>query len=202
MRHIAILIHGFNVWDGGIATVGKLRPFFADLGVPYVMVNYGHFGLLETRLKNRKIALQVAEAVRNARAGGLSPIVVGHSNGCAIAHLAALEFDAAIDKAVYINPALDEKTPIPVRIGAVDVWHSPSDAPVRWAQLLPGSNARPWGQMGAVGYQGVPDPRVRNFNKEFGFDVCSKEHSDVFDVERMPYFGPIIAEKALQTQIL
>lgn len=193
---IAILIHGFNVWDGGVATVGKLRPFFADLAVPYVMVNYGHFGIIETRLKNRKIARRVARAVTNARSGNYQVIVVGHSNGCAIAHLAAEEYGAQIDRAVYINPALEEHIGPPVGIRSLHVWHSPSDRPVKWAEWLPGCNARPWGEMGATGYIGRDD-RVENFNKEQDFTVSSSGHSDMFSIEQIGYFGPIVAARAV-----
>ena len=42
MKNIIILIHGYNVWDLGASTVGKLRPFFAPYG-SYVMLQYGHF---------------------------------------------------------------------------------------------------------------------------------------------------------------
>lgn len=196
MSTVVVLIHGFNVWDGGRATVGKLRPFFADLNVPYVMVNYGHFGLLETRFKNMKIARRVAEAVKNQQAGGHKVIVVGHSNGCAIADLAARKFGAQIDIAIYINPALKADRDPPPGIRRLQVWHSPSDAPVKWAKWLPASNARPWGEMGATGYTGH-DTRVLNFNKETGFHVASKAHSDMFDIERIGYFGTRVAAAAL-----
>lgn len=196
MKSIAILIHGFNVWDGGRGSVGKLRPFFADLGAPYVMVNYGHFGLLDTRFKNRKIAHRVADAVTSARVKGFDNIVVvGHSNGCAIAHIAAT-CGAQIDRAVFINPALKKDIEIPASIKSLDVWHSPSDIPVRLARYLLPSGARPWGRMGADGYAGN-DSRVRNFNKETDYQIESREHSDAFDIERITYFGPLIAGLAL-----
>lgn len=193
---IVVLIHGFNIWDGGRATVGKLRPFFADLGVPYVMVSYGHFGLLDTRFKNLRIAEQVATAIANARRGNHQVIVVGHSNGCAIAHLAAQHYGARIDQAVYINPALEANIEIPESIRRLHVWHSPSDGPVKWAKWLPAANARPWGEMGATGYTGH-DHRVLNFNKEDRFGVVSKGHSDMFDIERIGYYGPIVASTAI-----
>jgi len=198
MTPLVILIHGFNVWDGGRATVGKLRPFFADMGVPYVMVNYGHFGLLDTRFKNMKIARQVATAVQNAKLGGHQVIVAAHSNGCAIAHLAGREFGAKIDLAVYINPALDPRIVPPAGIKSLHVWHSPSDAPVKWAKWLPAANARPWGEMGATGYQGN-DTRVRNFNKETDYEVTSKAHSDMFDIERIGYFGARVATQSVSS---
>ena len=192
---IAILIHGFNVWDGGRATVGRLAPFFNARGIPHFAVNYGHFGLLETRLKNIRVAKRVALACRAAAEQKV--IVVGHSNGCAIAHLAASEFDAKIDKAVYINPALEKTMRLPPTVAALDVWHSPSDRPVRLSKWLLPSRMRPWGEMGATGYQGVEDSRITNFNKQENYRVQSSEHSDVFTLSKLPYFGPVIADSAI-----
>lgn len=196
MRTLAILIHGFNVWDGGRATVGKLRPFFGTLGVPYVMVSYGWLGLIRTRLKNKRIARRVAQAAKAAKAGGSRVIVVGHSNGCAIAHLAARLYGAPIDVAVYINPALEPTTPRPNTIRKLQVWHSPSDRPVRWARFLLPSSARPWGAMGAVGST-IEDPSVVNINKQVGYRVSSRAHSDLFDIEQIGYWGPLVAVSAI-----
>jgi len=198
MSTIVILIHGFNVWDGGRATVGKLRPFFADCGIPYVMINYGWVGLLGTRLLNRRIARTVARAVNNAKHDGHQVIVVGHSNGCAIAHLAAQDYSAEIDLAVYINPALDADIEMPANVGRFHVWHSPSDVPVKLSKLLLWCDARPWGEMGATGFTGI-DSRVLNLDKEFTFNVSSSEHGDMFTPEKITYFGPIVAGFAAET---
>lgn len=189
---LAILVHGFNVWDGGRATVGKLRPFFADEGVPYIMLNYGHFGLGDTYWRNKKIAAQVTKACTAARINGSRVVAVGHSNGCAILHYAAKELGAQIDKTVFINPALDADAAL---VGRVDVWYSPSDRPVRWAKYLP---FHPWGEMGATGYTGPARDGIRNFNKETDFPLPSREHSDLFQVELLPLFGPVLTAKALE----
>lgn len=194
---IAILVHGFNVWDGGRATVGKLRPFFANSKIPYLMVNYGWFGIGRTYIKNRKVAKKVANACKTAKI--MEPnktiILVGHSNGCAIIYQACKRYGAEVDKLVFINPALDKDVAIPEGVGSVDVWYSPSDKPVKWSKYLP---FHPWGEMGRVGYVGPRDARVRSFDKETSFKVSSSEHSDVFSIEKLPYFGPLIVERALE----
>ena len=189
---LVILVHGFNVWDGGRATVGKLRPFFAQLGAPYIMINYGHLGLLGTRLKNRRIARQVARCVLTAIDAGMRPVVVGHSNGCAIIHL-ALEQLACVEQvdAVYINPALRKDVELSPALRQLTVWHSPSDKPVRWSKWLPSSGARPWGEMGATGYVG-DDKRAVNRNKEV-MSPSSASHSDLFSPELLPFYGPLVA---------
>ena len=193
---IAILVHGFNVWDGGRATVGKLRPFFADSKIPYLMVNYGWFGIGRTYLKNRKIARKVAYACKTAKLmePGKPIILVGHSNGCAIIYQACKYFGAEVDKAVFINPALDKHVDIPDNLAKLDVWYSPSDKPVKWSKWLP---FHPWGEMGRVGYKGPSTDKVRSFNKETAYPVSSAAHSDVFSVENLPFFGPLIVKEAL-----
>ncbi|MEZ0155246.1 MAG: alpha/beta fold hydrolase [Candidatus Reddybacter sp.] len=195
---LAILVHGFNVWDGGRATVGKLRPFLSARDVPYIMINYGHVGLLRTGRKNKKIAGRLAKAVRTALDAGQRPVVIGHSNGCAIIHLAMAEVmkgllpvDNYSVGAVYINPALGRGLMAPAAVHCLDVWFSPSDKPVRWSKWLPRSNARPWGEMGATGFVGV-DKRVRNHNKEL-MSPSSKSHSDMFSAELLPFYGPLLA---------
>lgn len=195
MKHgQALLVHGFNVWDGGKDTVGELRGYFAAEDVAYHILNYGHFGLWDARRKNDDVAKRVASFSHNSE----EPVIaVGHSNGCAIIHLAITLYDANIEHAVYINPALDINTTMPIGT-SFDVWHSPSDKPVKLARLLPKAKFRPWGAMGAFGSSDRLNSEVRNFNKETDFSVSSKEHSDVFKTKKLSYFGPRIVRQAVE----
>ena len=203
MKPIVLLIHGFNVFNPE-KSVGKLRTFFEVRGCPTVMINYGHTGLIETRFKNPKIAKKIATITAAIKkADPFRPIIlVGHSNGCAIIHIATNDFRAIADNVVYINPALEKHLSPGKYVKKCHVWHSPSDKPVKWARrlskIIPKRwfNARPWGEMGAVGYVGQ-DERMLNYNKEYSFLLSSKTHSDVFDWELMPYFGELIVEETL-----
>lgn len=194
-RPIVFLIHGFNVWNPE-KSVGKMRTFFEAVGFHCIVVNYGHTGLMETKLKNPKIAKQIA-----AMTASLDPKVpvyaVGHSNGCAILHMATNEYSARINKLIYINPALKVDSAPGIHVEDLHVWHSPSDKPVKWAKklhkvpLLRHFNPKPWGAMGAYGYQGK-DTRVLNFNKQRDFKISSNAHSDVFEWTKLPYFAPLM----------
>ncbi len=205
MKPLVLLVHGFNVFNPE-KSVGKLRTFFESQGCPTIMVDYGHTGLIETRLKNPKIAKRLAKLAKSAKAidSDRRVIAVGHSNGCAILHLATNEHQAPIDKLVYINPALKKNLTPGIDVYQCDVWHSPSDKAVKWsrvlAKIIPRKwfNARPWGKMGAVGYVG-DDRRMNNFDKENDYVLSSKAHSDVFKWSLIGYFGQIIADKALET---
>ncbi len=188
-----MLVHGINARHGGRATVGKLRPFLSQLGAPYIVLNYGRVHMLGARLNNRGIATRLAESLRTALAAGQRPLVVGHSNGCAIIHLALAQLACREQvEATYINPALRKDAVMAPSLKRLVVWHSPSDKPVRWSKWLPTSNARPWGEMGATGYTGN-DRRVVNCNKE-NMHPASSSHSDVFSLELLPFYGPLIAD--------
>ena len=195
MKVMAILVHGYNVWDGGQATVGKLQSFLEVRGVDCIVLNYGWTGLIGTYKHNSSIAARIGKAAHAARLAGYTVIAFGHSNGCAILHMATTRFSAYIPFMTYVNPALG-KTMHPGRnVESLHVWHSPSDAPVRWAKYLP---FHPWGEMGATGYTG-DDKRVTNFDKQYGYPVSSREHSDMFLVEGLPFFGPLCVDTRLDS---
>ncbi len=195
IKRAAILIHGFNIGDGGRATVGTLRSFFAAEDVTPILINYGYFGLFQTRFKNKKVAKRIFDAVAAAYKSFDEVYVVGHSNGCAIAHLASTLEGFKAHGFVYINPALRSHYRRSSSVSFIHVWHSPSDRAVKIARWLPFRGA--WGSMGSKGYTGVKDAAVVNFNKEVDFAVSSDEHSDVFHCSKRPYFGPLIVQRML-----
>ena len=172
------LLHGFNVSDGGTGSIDKLKPYLRGEVCEY---DYGWKGLLGVRMANKGLAEKLARMVSPGDVG------IGHSNGCAILHLAS-HMGAKFRKLVYINPALDSDAAPGPHVESLDVWHSPSDAPVRLARWLPW---HAWGDMGAKGYTG-PDERVKNFDKQSAFSLSSSGHSDVFDDLKIRYFGPLI----------
>ena len=205
MKPLILLVHGINT-TLSIETVGKLRTFFECRGCPVVAVNYSYTGVMAARSKNPKVAKDLAKIIRKTKAAepGRPVIVIGHSNGCAIIHIASTNFRAEIDTAIYINPALKKDLAIGSRVNECHIWHSPSDSPVKWSKrlskIIPSSwfDARPWGEMGATGYIGN-DERMINFNKEDDFMISSCKHSDVFEWQMMPYFGCLIADIALDS---
>jgi len=203
MKYIALLIHGINVHNPAYS-VGKLQTFFEANGVPCIMVDYIHTGWLGARKKNPKLALKVATITRAIKKNnGVKIVVVSHSNGCAIAHLATKQFGAHIDYLVYINPALKRTLAPGDIVERCDVYHSPSDLPVKASKLLSRLtkfiskkwfDARPWGEMGAFGYKG-DDPRMCNYDKENDSPVVSSGHSDLFDFDKVPFFGAVITKR-------
>lgn len=196
----AILVHGFNVSDGGQGSVGMLEPFLSAQGIVPHRLNYTHFGFFEARLKNAKVAQMVSRIAYNLKLRGDTIVAFGHSNGAAILHLASTHYDAKIDHMVYVNPALQRDLVPGKHVKSLDVWHSPSDGPIALAEFtrkvtFSAINSRPWGDMGAYGYVG-PDTRIRNFNKESDYPVSSEGHSDVWQLDKLAYFGPEMIAQA------
>lgn len=182
IRGTVHLVHGFNVRDGGKGSIAKLAPAFTSADFEVVTFAYGWLFLARVRFGTSKLARKLAASVRPGDIG------VGHSNGCNLLNEAAW-LGAPFAHLVYINPALDSDAALAPQVKSLDVWHSPSDAAVRVARVL---WFHPWGDMGAVGYQGRPDSRIRSFNKERDFAVSSSGHSDVFAEGKVEYFAPRI----------
>jgi pimeloyl-ACP methyl ester carboxylesterase len=184
-----ILVHGFNVSDGGAGSVLTLTPYFERVGLQVKRFRYGWLFLLGVKFLNDRLARLLADFADRG------DIVVAHSNGAAIAHLAATKYGAEFSHLILINPALDRDAEFPESLRNVHVWHSPSDAPVSWARWIPGAL---WGDMGAVGYQGPYNPRVVSFNKENGYPVSSRAHSDVFREPALSFFAPEIVHQLIK----
>lgn len=185
-----ILVHGFNVRDGGRGSIGKLAPYFTSAGFEVLRFDYGWRGLLGVRFGNEGVAKKLIAITQPG------DVIVGHSNGCCVAHLAA-HTGARFGPCVYINPALDADARLAPQVPSLDVWFSPSDTPVRFARFLP---FHPWGDMGRKGYVGDYDPRIASYNKETDFSVRSDAHSDVFTEPALSFFAPLIV-RTLQARL-
>ncbi|WP_339869053.1 hypothetical protein [Pseudohongiella nitratireducens] len=195
MNTHVILLHGFNVRDGGKGSVGKLMMFFEAAGCSVELMSYGYFNVFMPRWRNKTVARDLADKVARVKAAGYRCVVCAHSNGAAITHLAGKKHDAPIDKVMYINPALDAGVRFPESFGAFDVWHNPKDIIVKLARLIPWHQ---WGSMGAVGYTRF-DHRGHNYNMLTNFDLPSALHSSIFHDPARAVFGPLIAQKALES---
>lgn len=193
MNTHVIFLHGFNIRDAGAETVAKLIPFFANAGCSTEILAYGHFNLFMPRWKNQDVAKTLHRLVTSLKLRDYRVIVVGHSNGCTITHIAGEQLQTPIDKAVYIGAALDRGVKFPNSFGAFDVWHNPKDWVVKLSRLLPFHR---WGDMGATGFTRF-DYRGHNYNMLTNYEVSSGKHHSAFSDEKLAVFGPSIVEKAL-----
>ena len=187
-----ISVHGFNIYDAGKNTVAKILPYFEQQGCTTEVFNYGYFNLFNPRWRNQKIADKLSKRVRELNEQNIDVVIVAHSNGCTITHET---HDCVINNAVYINPALDRWRVFPDTIQRAQVWYSPSDRTLWLAKILP---FHPLGAMGAFGYMGKFDPRIKNYNKQHDYPISSKGHSDVFEDGKLHYFAQHIIKEALR----
>lgn len=197
MTNRIILLHGFNVRDGGEHTVGRLRPYLAKAGFANVnLVSYGWTDMLMVKRHNDRFARLLASMSEPG------DVVIAHSNGCAMAYRALRDYPvwAEFRDVVFINPALKPKLPIPPALRSLHVFHSKGDNVVGWARLL--SPFSLWGNMGAVGYRGPFDARVRNHDLAEYIDDPAPGHSGVFSDDLAPTILPAIVATLKSTLIL
>lgn len=199
-RDLVILLHGFNVFDGGRKTVGRLAPFYDPVKFEVEVMNYGYFGLLSTRYLNDNVAEKLAGKVRKALAQGRQVHLVGHSNGCTIIHLASHldEPLGQVTTTTFINPALRRDAILPAGLGKVYVYYAPSDLPVKLAKFLfVPAKFRPWGEMGAYGVS-VPKEGVMNINMDVRMTELTHWHTGFYEEWELGHSGVFQHEFALR----
>ncbi|AIY65184.1 alpha/beta hydrolase [Pseudoalteromonas piratica] len=180
-------VHGFNVEDGGAATIDNTSQYILQAGFAPIDFDYGHLGLVGVVLFNHNLG----QALKSQLKPG--DCVVAHSNGAAIAVRAA-ELGAQIDTLILINPALKSDYVFPKNIRKIVVYWTKHDKPVkisravRWLTI----GMCKWGAMGATGYTGRKDDRVTNFDMSniiFG-------HSEALQPEQLKlWFGKSLVSK-------
>lgn len=147
------LLHGFNVKDGGAATVDRLRPMLEQAGYKVEEFDYGFLDLMMVRFRTNFIAKMLKQfSDKDDR-------VIAHSHGCAIT-AKAMEQGAMFDKCVFIHPALYSKWQIPEKDSArkITVYFSGKDIATWAARLLRKYSPLKrlfkehfWGAMGSTG---------------------------------------------------
>ena len=158
-----VLVHGFNVRDGGARTVDTLIPLIELDGhdVDKDEGDYGFFNIWMVRFRKSRTRQRVLH--RLAKAFETADVIITHSNGANFTTQALdmMEPDFNNSKLViHISPALDRDTPIPMAVHHQLVMYTPHDRAVRLSSWL---LFHPWGRMGAKGYSGSDN---RNTNRQ------------------------------------
>lgn len=158
------LLHGFNVSDGGVGSVGKLLPYLPGSRI----WPYGWMGLFGVWFFNGRIARMLAASLDEGCT------VIGHSNAAAIIYR-ALQLDSCphIKRVVLIRPALDSDVVFGVKVDRVDVFYHNGDLPTKLSSWLPWHE---WGSMGASGYTGN-ELHVVNHDSGLMFGEYGHSHS-------------------------
>ena len=171
-----VLVHGFNVSDGGKNTVDKLALHLEAMGhtVDKDTADYGLHNLIMVRFFYRKAVKRIANAIENADA------VITHSNGANYT-MKAMRKVRSMAQVVHLSPALNSKVKVPSSISRMFVFRTRNDSAVKWARWL---FNHPWGAMGARGYRGK-DMRVFNYD----YTNRVKGHSDWFIEANAKFFA-------------
>lgn len=179
MTKRVILIHGFNVKDGGAKSVDMLKPRLEAEGYEVFEYDYGYLELFMVRFRMDFIAKMLTMIAKP------SDRIIAHSNGCAIT-ARAMELGARFNKIVFIHPALNNEWVIPSAdsVKSLTVLYSQHDNITRSAKWL--RRLSPlgwfgkksiWGAMGTYGASSK-DKRVININDNMG-------HSEIFKQDNL-----------------
>ncbi len=170
MAHI-ILIHGFNVKDGGRGTIDTMAEPLVAMGhsVDKDTADYGWHWLFKVRFNHKKDVKRIAGALLHA------DVAYTHSNGgnyfneaCGLLHQ---EHPEKKLKVVHFSPAIDRDAEIPACVTKMVIFSTPHDDAVKWAKML---LFHSWGDAGRVGYTGS-DKRGSTKRRS-----AVKAHSDWF----------------------
>lgn len=197
-------LHGFNDTSSGNTTTDKLVDYFIAAGANPRLCkefDYGYLGLIGVRLWTDSIAERLAEEI-----GQEPAVVVCHSHGNVIAHLAASKYGANIVYHIAINPALNVKTQFAKQIHQIDTYYTPGDRVVtlgKWWRYNPYSllmKRHWWGEAGRKGFK-VKDKR------HYGIDMskppradmpAANSHSGFFKGRNIRFWGPWLAERSIE----
>jgi len=180
------LLHGIRT--GGPSPIEGLIPYLTGFEVAYP--DYGFVWELETRIVNSAIVGTLLPYVK------ASDILIGHSNGCAIAY-EMMQRAPQVAGAVFINAALETNIVRPPSCPWIDVYFNPGDQITELAQIgaAVGVVDRDWGQMGHAGYSGT-DINITNINcgEQRNMPIVSG-HSDFFTDRNLASWGPYLATR-------
>jgi hypothetical protein len=154
MTKRVVLIPGFNIQDGGAATIDQLADLLEGDGweLDRDEADYGYWNLWKIIMFKGKARQDVLERIVGAIEK--ADLVVAHSNGCNFGDQA---LDMLPEKykhtktVVWISAALDTHHPVPDAVERMLVLSTPWDIWVRLASYIPFNT---WGRMGSSGYKG------------------------------------------------
>lgn len=154
------MIHGIHTSRTSRRMANLQAPAALASGMRVIYHEYGHILGVETRWKNPGIAKRIAKECWDG------DIIVGHSNGCAIALRMVRDCKVAASGLVLLNAALRDDVEFPAGPSFVHVYYNDDDGAVPWAERSIKLLTDPlWGDMGRDGYRGA-DARVRQWDCE------------------------------------
>lgn len=191
----AHFIHGFNVWDGGSASVDKLIPYFQTQGYEIGDHDYGWVGPLLLRSRNDAVVKEIRGRVQDG------DILIGHSNGCLICWQLVTQYGIKASSVICIQPALRRDTTWPEGMPVLCLFNK-KDRAVSigrwwarfWSVANPFRDRHGWGAAGRHGFTKA-QPKVVNWNTN-SLPVPAKGHSGIFRSAPLMHWGVKILQWA------
>jgi hypothetical protein len=184
-----ITVHGFAERSGR-DTTDKLTPYFERVGVRCVEFDYGF--KLFVSFRNDGWALRLGR-LADEQEGDVA--LLGFSNGGDVA-IRTSYLSERIKRLVLVRPAAKCDVEVAAQIERVTVFYSPHDGALLIAPLVEMLNPfSRWGRLGRDGYTGS-DKRFVNINTAHGHEVKSLDHLDIWEDEKLRYFGPMMVAAA------
>lgn len=184
----AHFIHGFNVWDGGAASVDKLIPYFQAKCFDIGDHDYGWVGPMLLRSKNDQVVEEIREHVKDG------DILIGHSNGCLICWQLVTDCGIKPAAVICIQAALRKDTEWPKGTPVLNLFNKKDKAVSLgrfwarfWSVANPFRDRHGWGAAGRHGFTKA-QPMVINWNTDKP-PVRAQGHSGVFETEPLQYWG-------------
>ncbi len=182
-----IIVHGIHTNDHA-AWMTTIRDAFGAAGFDVLVWTYGYAYALLTRIQNPGRAKKLKALI------GPDDIVLGHSNGCCLAWLAA-QAGAQMAGAVFLNPALDRDKAMPEHVPWVNLYPNHADIAVEIALIF---RKHPWGDQGQHGLA-FNDRRylTRFTDEEFGRAPPVFGHSAVLEPAPLAVWSQVFVHDVL-----
>lgn len=162
-----ITING--IYSHGAKSTDLLHGPLKALGYQVDDFDYPKLGVLgaQNRTRQKELGKRLASEVNEGDA------IIAHSFGCLVA-LRAMEAGARFSAVIFLSAAMNADFVFPHHgMRALLNIHNPADRALSIAKLMRWNDL---GEMGAMGYNGAPDCRVRNLNWLYSDDGCLNHH--------------------------
>lgn len=172
-----------------MSPVQGLIPFLQSAGFDVRYPDYSYILGIETRIANPIVCGSLQPYIAS------KDIIIGHSNGCAIAYDLMTKYGVTVAGAIFINGALEQD--IARMAPWYDVYFNPGDSiteVAKWGAAI-GATDRVWGELGHAGYKGG-DPLITNINCGATKDMpIVSGHSDFFTPGKLAAWGPYLVNR-------
>jgi hypothetical protein len=182
------LLHGIR--STGQVTVALLAPYLDAVGFETTYPDYGYIEPIDTLRVNPAVVGSLLPFIESG------DILIGHSNGCAIAY-ELMQRGAPVLGAVFINGALTPRIARSVGVSFIDVYYTPGDTITEIAEIGAALHITDpeWGDCGHRGYLGS-DTLIRNINTaETPGMPADESHSGFFAPELLSDWAPFLASR-------